>query len=383
MASSVDERDVMMIDLPDDTAFTLEVPQDVLDDLHARLARTRFPDAVADDWERGTAPSVLRELAGYWRSGFDWRSAEARINALDHNRTTVDGVGLHHVRAGSRGRPPLLLVHGWPDSFLRFDELVPLLADDFDLVVPSIPGYGLSDRPTTPGMDSGRIAELFAGLMSRLGHERFAYHGGDLGSGIGEQLALRHPERLTALHLTDVPYWHLFAVDPATLAPEEQDFLSRGQEWLQREGAYALVQGTKPQSLAPALNDSPAGLAAWFLEKFRAWSDCGGDLWSRFTPDQLLTNLTLYWATETAGSAARLYYEGLTASSDQHGPTGPVTVPTAVAIFPADIVPAPRSFAERWFNLQRWTDMPRGGHFAAWEEPALLADDIRTFVSSV
>jgi pimeloyl-ACP methyl ester carboxylesterase len=368
------------IDLPNDTSFTLEVPQHVLDDLHERLARTRLPDAVADDWERGTAPGALRELVEHWRTGFDWRAAEARINALEHHRTTVDGVGLHHVRAGTPGRPPLLLVHGWPDSFLRFEDLIPLLADDFELVIPSIPGYGLSDRPTEPGTNSARIADLFAALMGSLGHDRFAYHGGDLGSGIGEQLALRHPERLTALHLTDVPYWHLFAVDPATLSAAEQDFLRRGQQWSQQEGAYAMVQGTKPQTLAPALNDSPAGLAAWFLEKFRAWSDCGGDVWSRFTPDQLLTNLTLYWVTETAGSAARLYQETMSAIGGGGTPNGPVTVPTAVAIFPADIVPAPREFAERWFDLRRWTVMPRGGHFAAWEEPELLADDLRAFL---
>ena len=370
----------MTLDLPNDTAFTLAVPQDVLDDLQERLARTRFPDAVTDDWDRGTAPGALRELVGHWRTGFDWRAAEARINALSHHRTTVDGVGLHHVRAGTPGRPPLLLVHGWPDSFLRFSDLVPLLADDFDLVVPSIPGYGLSDRPTRPGTDSARVADRFAGLMGTLGHARFAYHGGDLGSGIGEQLAMRHPDRLTALHLTDVPYWHLFVGDSATLSPAEQDYRRRGEQWSQQEGAYAHQQGTKPQSLAPALNDSPAGLAAWFLEKFRAWSDCGGDVWSRFTPDQLLTNLTLYWVTETAGSAAGFYRETMAALGRRGEPTDWVTVPTAVAIFPADIVPAPREFAERWFDLRRWTEMPRGGHFAAWEEPGLLADDIRAFV---
>ncbi|MDT0353398.1 epoxide hydrolase family protein [Pseudonocardia charpentierae] len=370
----------MTIDLPNDTTFVLDVPQDVLDELHQRLARTRFPDAVADDWQRGTAPSALRKLVEHWSTGYDWRAAEARINALDHHRTTVDGVGLHHLRAGTPGRPPLLLVHGWPDSFLRFEDLIPLLADDFELVIPSIPGYGLSDRPTQPGTNPARIADLFAALMSTLGHDRFAFHGGDLGSWIGEQLAFRHPERLTALHLTDVPYWHLFGADPATLSPAEQDFLRRGQQWSQQEGAYVMVQGTKPQTLATALNDSPAGLAAWFLEKFRAWSDCGGDVWSRFTPDRLLTNLTLYWVTETAGSAARLYQEMMSAIGGSDTPNAPVTVPTAVAIFPADIVTAPREFAERWFDLRRWTAMPRGGHFAAWEEPELLAADLRAFL---
>lgn len=216
--------------------------------------------------------------------------------------------------------------------------------------------------------------------MTGLGFERFGYHGGDLGSGIGEQLALRHPDRLTGLHLTDVPYWHLFDVDQSTLSEAERDYLQRGQQWSQQEGAYAMLQATKPQTLAYALNDSPTGLAGWFLEKFQAWSDCGGDVFSRFTPDRLAANLTLYWVTETAGSAARFYFESLTA--DLSGFTARPEVPTAVAIFPHDIVPAPRAFAERWFDLRRWTEMPRGGHFAAWEEPELLAEDLRTFFGS-
>ncbi|HEY0816151.1 MAG TPA: epoxide hydrolase [Pseudonocardia sp.] len=355
--------------------FRVDVPDEVLGDLRDRLTRTRWADAVADDWARGTAPGPLRALVEHWGGPFDWRAAERRINALDHFRVEVDGSRLHFVRAGTRGATPLLLVHGWPDSFLRFEDVLPLLAD-FDLVVPSIPGYGFSDRPTRPGMDPARIADLFAGLMTALGIDRFGVHGGDLGSGIGEQIALRHPERLTGLHLTDVPYWHLFTVDPALLSEPEQAYLQQAMQWSQREGTYAQLQGTKPQTLAHGLVDSPVGLASWFLEKFRAWSDCGGDVFSRFTPDRLAENLTVYWATGTAGSAARLYYDTMAAG---RGPTARVEVPTAVAIFPKDIVPAPRAFAERWFALDRWTEMPRGGHFAAWEEPRLLADDLRAF----
>jgi pimeloyl-ACP methyl ester carboxylesterase len=358
-------------------SFRIDVPEPVLDDLRERLGRTRWPDAVADDWDRGTAPGALRELVEHWRDGFDWPAAQARLNALDHRRARVDGFGLHFVRAGTPGAQPLLLLHGWPDSFLRFEALLPLLSDAFDLVVPSIPGYGFSDRPTGPGVGPDRIADLFAGLMTDLGLERFGVHGGDLGSGIGEQLAHRHGERLVGLHLTDVPWWHLFAVDPATLSEPERDFLERGTRWSREEGAYALLQSTRPQTLAYALNDSPAGLAGWFLEKFRAWSDCGGDVFSRFSPDLLATNLTIYWVTETAGSAARLYYDTMTA--DRGDAKGRVEVPTAVASFPKDLVPAPREFAERWFDVRRWTEMPRGGHFAAWEEPRLLADDLRAF----
>lgn len=362
--------------------FRIDVPQPVLDDLRDRLVRTRWPDAVSADWDRGTELGYLRGLVEYWQDGYDWRRAEARLNQLDHFRTEVEGVGLHHVRVPARAPDalPLLLLHGWPDSFLRFEKLLLLLgaADDpFELVIPSIPGYGFSDRPTTAGTDPRRIADLMAGLMSELGFDRFGVHGGDIGSGIGEQLAHRHPERLVGLHLTDVPYWHLFAVAADTLSPPEQDYLERGMQWSQREGAYALLQGTKPQTLAYALNDSPAGLAAWFIEKFRSWSDCDGDLSTRFTADELLTNLTVYWVTETAGSAARLYYETMRAGGGTG--TARAEVPTGVAIFPHDIVPAPRAFGERWFDVRRWIEMPRGGHFAALEEPDLLAHDLVEF----
>lgn len=362
--------------------FTIDVPQSVLDDLQDRLARSRWPDAVAEDWDRGTEVGYLRALVDHWRNDYDWRAAEARLNAQEHFTTTVDGVGLHYLTAGGQqpGAMPLLLLHGWPDSFLRFEKLLPLLteADEpFQVVVPSIPGYGFSQRPTHPGTNSARIADLLVDLMTELGFDRFGVHGGDVGSGIGEQLALRHSRRLVGLHLTDVPWWHVSAVDRATLSLAEQEYLDRGMAWSKSEGAYALQHSTKPQTLSYSLNDSPMGLAAWFVEKFRSWSDCKGDISSRFTFDELLTNLTLYWVTETPGSAARLYYENAQLWRDHS--TGPVEVPTGVAIFPYDIVPAPREFAERWFNLQRWTKMPRGGHFAALEEPDLLAGDLRAF----
>jgi pimeloyl-ACP methyl ester carboxylesterase len=357
--------------------FLIDVPQPVLDDLRRRLTDVRWPDAVADDWERGTRPSALRRLVGYWRDEFDWREVERRLNTLDQYRVHVDGVGLHVVRAGRAGATPLLLLHGWPDSFLRFLRLLPLLGDRFDLVVPSIPGFGFSDRPTAPGSDPSRVAGLFAGLMTELGFDRFGVHAGDVGGSIAELIAARFPERVSGLHLTDVPYWHLFAADPTTLTDAERDYRQRGLAWSQAEGAYASLQNTKPQTLAYALNDSPTGLAAWFLEKFRAWSDCGDDVFSRFDPDWLATNLTVYWVTQTAGSAARHYYES--AHLDRTGMPDRVEVPTAVAIFPKDLVSAPREFAERGFDLRRWTEMPRGGHFAAWEEPDLLADDLTAF----
>jgi len=293
------------------------------------------------------------------------------------------------MASGGKGPNPLpiILTHGWPDSFWRMLKLIPLLADperhggdpadSFDVIVPSLPGFGFSDRPTEPGFAQDRIADLFAALMTALGYPRFAAHGGDWGSGVTEQLALRHAASLVGIHLTDVPYGHLFTIPEDGLSAEERAYLAAGQRWQRDEGAYALIQGSKPQTLAYGLTDSPVGLAAWLVEKFRAWSDCDGDVERRFTKDELLANITLYWVTNTINSANRLYYEA------QHRPSrdgsGRISVPTGVAIFPKDIVPAPRAFGERFFNVQRWTEMPRGGHFAAWEEPDLLAQDIRAF----
>ena len=367
--------------MPD--TLRIDVPAPVLDDLRDRLARTRWPDSVAADWDRGTELGELRTLVDHWRLGYDWRAAEARLNGLDHFRTEVEGSGLHyvHARCGLPGAPTLLLLHGWPDSFLRFEKLLPLLVAGeraFDLVVPSIPGYGLSDRPLDPGTDPRRVGELMAGLMTTLGIGRFGVHGGDIGSGIGLQLALREPDRVIGLHLTDVPFRYVAALPAGELSGPERDFLDRGRDWVQREGAYGHLQGTKPQTLAYALNDSPAGLAAWFLEKFRSWSDCDGNVYARFTADELLTNLTLYWVTQTAGSAARYYYETQQGSYSTEPPVR-VEVPSGFALFPRDLLSPPRELAERWFDVRRWSEMPRGGHFAALEEPELLAAELHAF----
>lgn len=371
--------------------YTVQVAQETLDDLRARLPHTRWPDQVRGaDWDYGTNLAYLKELVTYWREGFDWRAQEQAINRFAHFRATVDGFGLHFIHERGTGENPLpiLLTHGWPDSFLRMVKIIPLLtdpaahggnADDaFDVVVPSLPGYGFSDRPTEKGFSQRRIADLFATLMTdELGYDRFAAHGGDWGGSVTEQLAFNHAASLVGIHLTEVPYNHLFTIQEDDLSEAERHYLAAGRQWQMAEGAYGMIQGTKPQTLAYGLNDSPAGLAAWIVEKFRAWSDCDGDVEKRFTKDELLTNITLYWATETINAANRLYYEAL------HNPpktSGTHTdVPTGVAIFPKDIIPAPRTFAERFFNIQRWTEMPRGGHFAALEEPELLAADIRAF----
>lgn len=374
--------------------FYVSVPQETLDDLRERLARTRFPDEVEGaGWDYGANRAYLKELADYWRDGFDWRAQEEVINGFAHFRAEIDGFGVHFVRERGKGPNPLpiVLTHGWPDSFFRMLKLIPLLtdpashggdpADSFDVIVPSLPGYGFSDRPTERGMTNSRVAELWERLMTEeLGYERFAAHGGDIGSSVTQQLALDRPGPLVGIHLTDVPYLNLvaFTEDASDLSEAERDYMERGRRWGQEEGGYAAIQSTRPQTLAYSLNDSPAGLAAWIVEKFRAWSDCDGDVEKRFTKDELLANLTIYWATQTIHSSMRIYYEGL------HNPPpanagARVGVPTGFAIFPKDPVTAPREWGERFFVVRHWTEMPRGGHFAAMEEPELLAEDVRAF----
>jgi pimeloyl-ACP methyl ester carboxylesterase len=371
--------------------FAIAIPQAALDDLRDRLNRTRWPDEITGaGWSYGTNLSYLRELVEYWRTRFDWRSQEAMLNRFAQFRAEIDGIGIHFIHERGHGPAPLplLLTHGWPDSFIRMQKIIPLLtdparhggdpADAFEVIVPSMPGYGFSDRPTEPGITPDRIADLFAELMTpTLGYPRFAAHGGDWGSSVTEHLAYRHAASLVGIHLTDVPYGHLFTISPEKLSEEERAYLEAGRRWQMEEGAYALIQGTRPQTLAYGLSDSPTGLAGWLVEKFRAWSDCAGDVERRFTKDELLTHITLYWLTGTINSANRLYYE-----TQHHRPSygaERTEVPTGVALFPKDLVSAPRAFGERFFNVRRWTTMPRGGHFAAWEEPELLAADLRTF----
>lgn len=356
------------------TPFTIDVPQAELDDLRARLGATRWPDAVTDDWSRGTAPSALRRLVDHWAGDFDWRAVERRLNTLE--QVKVDGV--HAVRAGTAGATPLLLVHGWPDSFLRFEKAIPLLAERFDIVIPSIPGYGFSDRPTGP-MGPADVADRFADLMSALGHERFVVHGADIGATISEQVAMRHPDRVIGLLLGDVPLRRLRALTPAELTGAEREWLAAAQAWDAAEGAYAHLQRTKPQTLAASLNDSPAGLASWFLEKFRAWTDEDSDVFAHFTPDELAANLTIYWVTHTAGSAARYYQDVIAATLGNVA----VTVPTGVAMFPNDLLAAPRESADRWFNVVRWTTLTRGGHFGPWEEPELWSAEVIAFTDQL
>jgi Predicted hydrolases or acyltransferases (alpha/beta hydrolase superfamily) len=371
--------------------FHIQVEEKVLNDLRAKLGQVRWPDQMdGTEWEQGTELGYLQSLVAYWRDSFNWRQQEAELNRLAHFRSEVDGLSIHFIHERGVGPSPLpiILTHGWPDSFTRYQKIIPLLTDpashggdpmdSFDVIVPSIPGFGFSSRPNLRGVNSFQVAELWAKLMTKeLGYPRFAAAGGDIGSGVTRYLAAAHPELLVGIHLTDIGILRdLLAPSGRTdLTEGELRYRSIATEWIAREGAYMSLQSTKPQTLAYGLSDSPVGLAGWIVEKFRTWSDCGGDLGRSFTKDELLTNIMIYWLTGTIGSSTRMYYE----NSHTLPPLGHIDVPTGIALFPADILLPPQECAERRLNIARWTTMPRGGHFAAMEEPELLADEIRAF----
>ena len=371
--------------------FHIQVEEKVLTDLRAKLGQVHWPDQMdGAEWEQGTELSYLQSLVSYWRDSFNWRQQEVELNRLAHFRSEVDGLSIHFIHERGVGPSPLpiILTHGWPDSFTRYQKIIPLLTDpashggdsmdSFDVIVPSIPGFGFSSRPNIHGVNSLQVAELWAKLMSKeLGYPRFAAAGGDIGSGVTRYLAAAHPELLVGIHLTDIGILRdLLAPSGRTdLTEGELRYRSIATEWIAREGAYMSMQSTKPQTLAYGLSDSPVGLAGWIAEKFRTWSNCGGDLGRSFTKDELLSNIMIYWLTGTIGSSMRMYYE----NSHTLPPLGHIEVPTGIALFPADILLPPQESAERRLNIARWTTMPRGGHFAAMEEPELLADEIRAF----
>lgn len=387
--------------------FTIHVAQPILADLQTRLAQTRWPRTInAGDWDYGTDCAYLQELVAYWRASFDWPKQERALNALPHFRTTIDGVSIHfmYVRGMGVNPLPLILTHGWPSSFFEMYKIIPLLtdpvqyggdpADSFDVVVPSLPGYGFSDHPMTPGF-SRRIPELWMRLMTEvLGYRRFAAHGSDIGGMVTNRLGYEYPDRLIGIHVTFVaePY-----LGPGAMPlSERESALVRGREaGRETGGAYAHIQRTRPHTLSYGLNDSPAGLAAWIIEKWHSWSDCAGTIETRFTKDELLTNVMIYWVTETIGSSFRIYADWAlgTASmpfvwqqrsevpagvdSKSFGWGERIEVPVGVALFRERW---PREWAERVYQrLERWTEMPRGGHFPALEEPILLSEDLRAF----
>ena len=371
--------------------FRIHIPQQALDDLQTRLKQTRWTDQVEGaGWDYGANLDYLKELIAYWQSGFDWGAQEAKLNQFPHFCAEIDGLGVHFIHARGKGSNPLpiLLAHGWPSSFFEMLKLIPLLtdpanhggdpADSFDVIIPSPPGFGFSDRPHERGIALDQTADLWARLMTEvLGYPRFAATGEDLGAMVLRQLALHDPKLLVGLHLTYIGYASSLPKQD-NLSEVEQNYLNTTLQWTMQEGAYALIQSTKPQTLAYSLNDSPVGLAAWLVEKFRAWSDCDGDVERRFSKDDLLTNIMIYWVTETINSSMRMYYE-IGHGAPALKPGQRIEVPTGLALFPKDINPPPREWVERFFAVTHWTEMPRGGHFAAFEEPDLYAEDVRTF----
>lgn len=375
--------------------FTIQISQDVLDDLQYRLEHTRWPSEVKNaGWDYGTSGVYLKKLVAYWQKSYDWRKQEAALNKFAQFKVTIDGHPIHFIHERGKGLnpTPIILTHGWPDSFYRMVKLIPMLtdperfggdaADSFDVVVPSIPGFGFSDPSPERGMDQARVAGLWSKLMTEaLGYEKYAAAGGDIGSGITRLLALAHPDQVTGIHLTDIGYPGdpAFSPDMSNPTPAEQKYMQDSQGWFYTEGAYAMLQSTKPQTLAFGLNDSPVGLASWIVEKFRTWSDCDGDVEKRFTKDELLTNIMIYWVSESFPSSVREYMEN-GANGQQLKAGEHIEVPAALARFPKDLgTTPPREMADRSLRIKRWTEMPQGGHFAALEEPELLAEDIRAF----
>lgn len=370
--------------------FRIDIPQSDLDDLHARLAETRWPDEIpGTGWSQGANLDYLRQTVEYWRDQFDWRAHEAGLNQFAHFRAEIDGRGLHfiHERGNGPNPLPLLLLHGWPDSFYRFAKVIPLLtdparfggdpADAFDVIVPSLPGFGFSDAPATGNARISATTTPMRKLMTEvLGYPRFGAAGGDGGSPLAQALALAAPAAVIGIHLTDIGYHNQPASTLADLSAAEQRYLAEmGQGWAEN-GGYLMMQGTRPQTLAYGLSDSPAALAAWILDKFRAWSDCDGDLDRAYPKAELLTNLALYWFTNTIGSSIRGYYEEM---HDPSLPPGqPIPVPVGMALFPKDN-PPPREYAERLLRIDHWAEMPRGGHFTAWEAPEPFAQAVRDF----
>jgi microsomal epoxide hydrolase len=373
--------------------FSIRVEDAALDDLRRRLAATRWPDAIPGAaWELGADVAYVKELCEYWCDTYDWRAAEAELNRWTHFRTAIDGQHIHFLHAPSRHESalPLLISHGWPGSIVEFLDVIEPLRDPeahggsardaFHVVCPSLPGYGFSEPTRTRGWEPGRIADAFAVLMQRLGYTRYGAQGGDWGALVTSELGVRDAAHLAGIHVNMA--LALPQADQGSLGESEKADLAAMARWQEEEAGYQRIQGTKPQTLGVGLSDSPAGLAAWIVEKFRAWSDCDGHPENAFTRDRLLTNISVYWFTGTITSSTRLYYEVF------HSPrmrffASRVQVPTGVARFPKEVMRFPRAWVEQRYHVTHWSEHRRGGHFAAMEQPRAFVEDVRAFFRSV
>ena len=380
------------------TPFRIDVPDDDLADLRDRLRRTRWPDReTVDDWSQGIPLGYVQDMCRYWAGGYDWRAREARLNGFAQYRTEIDGLALHflHIRSPHEGALPLVMTHGWPGSIVEFGKVIgPLTdpaayggdpADAFHVVCPSLPGYGFSGKPATPGWGIERIARAWAVLMARLGYDRYGAQGSDWGTSVTTSLGQQDAAHLAGIHVMPP----IAAPDPATLddlTGAEQASLLALREAGERESGYLAEQSTKPQTLGYGLVDSPAGLAAWIAEKFWAWTDHGGHLDNVVSRDDLLDNIMLYWLPGTAASSARLYWESFAQVSDwfTRATTDTVDVPAGATVFPKEIPhPSRRWAARRYTDLRHWGEPPRGGHFAALEQPGLFTGEVRSFFRAV
>jgi pimeloyl-ACP methyl ester carboxylesterase len=379
-----------MTDVTDIRPFSIDVPQADLDDLAARLAATRWPDAEpVDDWSQGMPLAYAKELAGYWVDGYDWRASEAALNRFDHFVTEIQGLDIHfiHQRSPHDGAMPLLITHGWPGSIVEFHKIIePLVdpvahggsADDaFHVVCPSLPGYGFSAKPTETGWGVEKIADAWDELMARLGYDAYGAQGGDWGSAVTTQLG-RNGGRCKAIHI-NMPFGT--PTEEAKSNPSDEDLEAfKGASFYQQwDSGYSKQQSTRPQTVGYGLVDSPVGQMTWIVEKFWAWTDCDGHPENALSKDEMLDNVMLYWLNGAGASSARLYWQSF---SNIRG-DGRIDVPTGVASFPKEIVRAPRAWCEDAYNITHWTKMERGGHFAAFEQPEAFVADVRAFFATV
>jgi len=381
------------------TPFSIHVEAEILSDLRERIRATRWPDpAPGAPWSQGTDLEYLKQLLAYWGDEFDWRARERELNGFQHFRAELDGIQIHfvHERARHGHGIPLILTHGWPSTFAELLPLVPFLTDPrahgidgpaFDVIIPSLPGYGFSERPARVGVNYRYVAGLWHRLMRGLGYERYGAQGGDFGAGVATFMALTDPTPMTGVHLSNLEIAPYTGPESRPLSAAERTYRERNEEFWQTEFGYKAIQSTKPQTLGYGLNDSPAGLAAWILEKWRSWADTRGNLDERFSRDFLLTTVTLYWVTQTITSSMRDYFDN---DNPQFrvtlGPEEFVHVPTGIAVFAHSFVDEGtpvREWVERLYNMRQWTPMPRGGHFAPAEEPEMLARDIAAFFAGL
>ncbi len=368
----------------------IQIAQSHLDNLKQKLRLTRWPDEIeGSGWNYGADLRYMKELSDYWINVYDWRKTENEINRYGNYIATIDGFKIHflHIKGTGEKSVPLIITHGWPSSFLEMMKLIPLLTENkslsFDLVVPSMMGYGFSQKITQPGCNAIFMAGLWHKLMIELGYEKYGVQGGDFGAGVSTALAMKFPDQVTGIHLNYIPGNYVpFLEENEEFTKEENDYLDLEEAWYSREGGYSLQQNTKPLTLAYGLNDSPMGLCAWIVEKMHGWADCNGYIGNVFTKDELLSNVTLYWITETIHSSIRLYNEN-SKSPLIIGKDSFIKTPTGIAHFKLEEPFPLRKFIERGYNIQHWSDFPSGGHFPAMEKPEQLGEDIITFFSKI